>query len=68
MIREKTQNGKILKHLKKKKSITPYDALNLYDCFRLSARIYDLREMGHKIKTEYETKKDKTYARYRLET
>jgi hypothetical protein len=38
-----TQNKMILVDLVKGDRITPMDALMKYNCFRLSARIYDLR-------------------------
>jgi hypothetical protein len=31
--------------------ITPREALSRYGCFRLAARIYDLRQVGHQIIT-----------------
>ena len=46
------QNEAILEHLKTNGSITPIDALMLFGCFRLGARIYDLREQGHEIETK----------------
>lgn len=63
-----TQNQQILKHLQTVGSITPIDALNLYGCFRLSGRIYDLKKQGIKIETKHETSNGKTYARYVLDT
>lgn len=45
------QNKAVLKHLNKG-PITPLQALRLYGCFRLGARIYDLRAAGHKIKAK----------------
>ena len=44
-----TQEAMILSDLKKGKRITPVNALNKYGCFRLAARIFDLRNQGHKI-------------------
>ena len=44
-----SQNEQILKHLKKHRSITAIQALNLFNCFRLAARIYDLRCKGYDI-------------------
>lgn len=38
-----TQNAQIRAALLKGKRITPLSALNDFGCFRLSARIYDLR-------------------------
>ena len=60
----KTQNEKIKAYLNKGKSITPMDALNKFGCFRLSARIKNLRDEGLKISTNYVTKGNKTFASY----
>lgn len=62
----KTQNEKIKAYLNKGKSITPLDALNKFGCFRLSARIKNLRDEGLKIATKYVTKDGKTFASYNL--
>lgn len=67
-----SQNQKILKYLRThKKGITPMDALKLCGCFRLSARIHDLKEEGHDIYREMEYVEteegtQKGYARYFL--
>jgi hypothetical protein len=63
---KKTQNELILDYLQKGKSITPLDALNKFGCFRLAARISDLRKEGLNIATKYVTKEGKNYASYRL--
>ena len=47
-----SQNKLIKVHLLSGKSITGLDALYLYGCFRLGARIYNLKQQGMKIKTE----------------
>ena len=39
----------ILNHLQSA-SITPREALNLYGCTRLAARIFELKKSGHDIK------------------
>ena len=44
-----SQNEKIKAHLLSGRSITPLDALYQFGCFRLSARIYDLRDQGMNI-------------------
>lgn len=67
-----TQKQMILNHLKELGSITPGVALEEYGCFRLSARIADLKQDGVTIKTEMEKRKNRfgktvRYARYRLE-
>jgi len=61
----KTQTDQILEHLKKA-PITPLEALNLYGCFRLGARIFDLKEQGHTITKTMVTKGRKSFAKYFL--
>lgn len=48
------------------KSLTPLDALQDYGCFRLAARIAELRREGMDIECATETKNGKRYARYFL--
>jgi len=55
----------ILDHLTSK-PITAMDALNDYGCFRLAARINELRMSGHNIKTEIKNQDGKRYAMYHL--
>ena len=45
-----SQCNDILGHLKRA-PISAIEALNTYGCFRLAARIKDLREQGHDIET-----------------
>lgn len=64
-----SQCSAILEHLKKGLSITPLEALSLCGCFRLAARIHDLRhKQGHdNIVTERVlTSSGKYVAQYRL--
>lgn len=42
----RTQNDRIRAHLEAGHSITPLEALRLFGCLRLSARIYDLKGDG----------------------
>lgn len=44
-----TQTESILSDLEQGKRITPLDALEDYGCFRLGARIFNLRKDGHPI-------------------
>ena len=60
----KTQKQQIRAYLSKGKAITSIDALSKFGCFRLSARIADLRNEGLNIATKYVTKGDKTFASY----
>lgn len=46
-----TQREQILRHLQHVGPITPLEALQLYNCMRLGARIDDLRRQGHCIVT-----------------
>lgn len=41
-----SQNKEILDHLKSGKTITPTEALDKFGCFRLGARIKNLRKKG----------------------
>lgn len=64
-----TQNDMILSHLRHFGSITPREALDLYGCMRLGARIWDLKHQGFDIRTARETGLNRrgektTYARY----
>jgi len=59
------QTQAILNHMASQ-PITAIDALNKYGCFRLAARINDLRMQGHKIHTEIKVKDGKRYAAYHL--
>ena len=59
-----SQNLKILEALKKGARLTPMDALHLCGCFRLSARIADLRMAGHKIFSHIVERNGKHVAEY----
>lgn len=48
----KPQNQQILDHLKTGKVLTPLEALDSFGCFRLSARIYELKDAGWPIMCE----------------
>lgn len=63
----KSQNEEILDHLRSGRSISPLEALEKYGCFRLGARIFSLKKMGHKIETNMVEKNGKWFAEYRLE-
>ena len=62
-----SQNALIKGWLLKGKSITPMEALNMFGCFRLSARIANLKEEGLAVVTEIVTINDKRVARYYLQ-
>ena len=67
-----SDKNRILQYLRDHGTITPMDALNSFGCYRLGARIWDLRHDGHSISTEMVEGRDRNgererYARYRLE-
>jgi len=60
-----SQNAQILKYLRPPgRTLTPLKALQLFGCLRLSARIHNLRNEGHPIKTKLITRNGKTFAQY----
>jgi hypothetical protein len=63
-----TQANQILFWLKQRQSITPLKALKKFGSFRLSARIYELKQKGYKIHKKMIITNSKKYvAEYRLE-
>lgn len=66
-MRSTAQSRLILSHLEAGKAITPLDALREYGCFRLGARIWDLRRAGHNIISNMvDVGNGKRVAEYRL--
>lgn len=61
-----SQNALIKGWLLNGNSITPMEALNMFGCFRLSARIANLRDEGLPVVTDMVTINDKRVARYYL--
>lgn len=62
--RKETQCKMILEHLKTFNSITPLEALELYQCMRLSGRIKELRNQGYLIETDVVRNNGKWFAKY----
>ena len=62
----RTQQDRIIDYLATGKPITPLLALRRFGCFRLGARIYDLKRDGHRIDSKLVTRRGKTFAEYRL--
>ena len=48
-----SQNGSILAYMQNGNRITPIEALNLFQCFRLTSRIYDLKQRGFDIEKQF---------------
>ena len=63
---QNSQNACIATWLKQGNSITPLEALNKFGCFRLGARIADLRKAGYNIETKMVEQNGKRFAQYRL--
>ena len=61
-----TQKQKIRKHLEAGGSITPLEALREFGCFRLAARIDNLRNEGMNIKMEMVEQHGKRFAKYEI--
>ncbi len=67
MERIESQRKQIKAWLESGKSITPIEALNLFGCFRLGARIWDLRHLyGMEIESCTVEENGKRYAKYFL--
>jgi hypothetical protein len=67
-----TQYEIVLKHLREHGSISDLEAYQMYAIRRLGARVWELRNAGHSIRTEYVTKPNRygvktTFANYVLE-
>jgi hypothetical protein len=63
-----TQSELILQHLQEHGSITPLQALDLYGCFRLAARINELIKEGHQFHVKmFITPGGARVARYHLQ-
>ena len=60
-----TQRELIRDDLLRGKTITPIDALEKYGCYRLAARICELRKEGMDIST-YQDPANNMYAKYSL--
>ena len=66
-----TQEQAVRNHIINNGSITQAQAVRLYGCYRLSARIYEMRKDGYEIATQYKTSKTRfgytsVYANYVL--
>lgn len=64
-----SQTAQVLRYLKKhRRGMTQIDAIEKFKCYRLSARIAELREKGFDIRTDMEdnTENAGKHARYFL--
>ena len=62
----RSQKAAILNYLLTGKSLSQLEAAEMFGCWRLGARCYDLREDGYRIETEMVTNEStgKRFARY----
>jgi hypothetical protein len=64
---KRSQTDRIIEWLSDGKEITAVEALNLFGCFRLAARIADIRSRGYDVETTYRiTKNGARIAVYRM--
>jgi hypothetical protein len=61
-----TQSHALLRYLKTGREVTPLQALDRFGCFRLGARIYDLKRQGHAITSRRVRLGSKSFCAYRL--
>lgn len=64
----KSQSEQILTWLQSGRPLTPLESLERFGCFRLGARIYDLRKRGHEIHAEMVEFRGKRFAKYSMES
>ncbi|MDO5686462.1 MAG: helix-turn-helix domain-containing protein [Neisseria sp.] len=66
--KKSSQTDLILAHLQQGKSLTPLEALRLFGCLRLGARVHDLRQDGYPIISQIvcDAVSGKHYASYSL--
>lgn len=63
-----SQEQAILSHLQDGNRLTPLEALHRFGCFRLGARVYDLRRKGYRVNARtVRTAAGKRVAEYWLE-
>jgi len=62
--RRKSQSAKIAEYLAAGGTITPLEALEKWGCFRLAARIHELRKAGMSIIEEDVERDGARYAKY----
>lgn len=65
MARE-TKLSKILKYMESHEGISPMEAVELFNCYRLSAEIFHAKKRGYLIETEIRKSNGTRYAFYKL--
>lgn len=64
---KRSQSDRIIDHLATGRPLTPLVALRRFSCFRLGARVYELKRQGHRITSRLVKRGDAHVAEYRLE-
>lgn len=59
-----SQETQILEYLEAGNGLTPLEALDMFGCFRLGARIFGLKGRGHLIQTQIVERNGKRVAMY----
>jgi len=62
----KSQTLQIFEYLKIGNKITPLEALNIFGCLRLGARIWNLRQKGYEIRSKKVCRNGKFVAEYSM--
>lgn len=65
-MKNKSQKLAILGWLSSGKKLTPLEALSKFGCFRLGARIWELKDVGHNITSKLVDRNGKKVAEYQL--
>ena len=63
----RSQCNAIIDYLATGRSLTPLEALRRWGCFRLGARVWDLKRQGHRIHSSMVERAGKRFASYRLD-
>lgn len=61
-----SQAAAILAYLRAGNTISSLEALDMFGCYRMGARIAELRAAGHHIETSIIKRHGKRWAKYRL--
>lgn len=67
MTEKATQRDQILLALMRGERLSGLDALRRFGCFRLGARVWELKRDGYDIQREWVTKRGKTFVSYFME-
>ncbi len=63
----KSQCTKILAYLKLGNTLTALEALDMFQCFRLTSRIWDIKQLGYEVdKRMITSRSGKRVAEYKL--